>query len=449
MSSIRASPPSSSIVAEAADHLTGLPTRGAFERCLLQSLSDEGQHCALLLIDLDRFKTVNDELGHVTGDILLQRVGSRLRAAVRSSDAVFRFGGDEFAVLLRLSDTRRELIPIATRIIELMKRSFLIEGQLVHIGCSIGVAIAPEHGSGMRELINRADLALYEAKSNGGNCHVQFVARLQEKEFARRNGEQELRRALALRQFELHYQPQVDDKNGLIGFEALIRWRHPERGLVPPLEFLSMAERIGLMGPIGEWVLRAACEEATRWPAHIRVAVNASASQVDDASFAEIVRRALKAAGLPGSRLEIEITEEAIFRNANAAMSAFASLREQGVTVAIDDFGTGYSSLSQLAHFPFDRVKIDRSLAGVDGDHPRMRALVRAIASLGKGLGLNTLAEGVENEGHLARLKEDGCEAMQGYFIGRPAPADQLPAIIEKFSPASEGQLAADERKNE
>jgi predicted signal transduction protein with EAL and GGDEF domain len=316
---------------------------------------------------------------------------------------------------------------MAARIIEVMRRSFLIEGQLTHVGASIGIATMPGDGGAAQELMRSADLALYESKSTGGGRATFYERTLLEKEQVRRNGEMELRRALALRQFEVHYQPQMDIAGKLVGFEALIRWRHPERGLVAPLTFLPVVEKVGMMAQVGEWVLRTACTEAMKWPEDIRIAVNVAPSQLGSDEFVDRVRGILEATGLPGHRLELEITEESLTGDPVAVGARLQELRSLGISLAIDDFGTGYASMSQLATFPFDKIKIDRSLAGTT---PRERALIKAITQLGGDLGLSTLAEGVESEDQMLQLHRDGCDFLQGYHLGRPMPAEEVGRLI-------------------
>ncbi len=410
------------------DFLTGLASRAKFEANLEAAIAC-GAAISVMLIDLDHFKAVNDTLGHEAGDTLLKRVGQRLKSSMRGGDLAARFGGDEFALLICDNISPAEISGIAGRIVEVMRRSFLIDGQLAHIGASIGIARFPLDGSNARELLRSADLALYESKSAGGGRATNFGPKLLAKDQLRRNGEFDLRRALALRQFELHYQPQMDSNRKLVGFESLIRWRHPERGLIPPLEFLPVIERVGMMAQVGEWVLRTACLEAMNWPGDISVAVNVAPSQLADGQFAGRVRQVLEATGLPPRRLELEITEESLVGDPAAVGVLLSELRELGVSLAIDDFGTGYASMSQLATFPFDKIKIDRSLTGSD---PRERALVKAIAQLGDDLGLTTLVEGVESQDQMIRLTNDGCEIMQGYHLGRPMPASAVAVFLER-----------------
>jgi len=417
------------------DSLTKLANREFFESALQEGLTrTPREHVAVLLIDLDRFKAVNDTLGHAAGDALLRLVAERLQSAVRSSDLVARFGGDEFAILIDPAPSTEEPIGIAQRILDLVQRTYFIEGQLVNVGTSIGIALSPVHGNDGVVLLRNADLALYHSKSSGrGQFHF-FDVSMEKRALDRRTNELELRKALALRQLELHYQPQVDTPVGhLVGFEALIRWRHPVRGLIPPGMFLPIAEEIGVIVPIGDWVLRTACRQATKWPEHLTVAVNASPLQFDAGNFAESVRRALQTTGLPGERLEIEITEGILLRNSERVLETLHELRAMKVSIAMDDFGTGYASLSQLAKFPFDKIKIDRSLAGFEGDDLKQRAIVRAITALGQSLGIRTLAEGVENRDQLARLQDDGCSSVQGFLFGKAVPVSELDAVISQL----------------
>ena len=418
------------------DPLTGIANRPFFETAVEKALQKSpAARLAVMFIDLDRFKAVNDTLGHAAGDTLLKLAASRLQSAVRGSDLVARLGGDEFAVLINPSLSREEPDRIGRRILDLVQRTYMIGGQLVNVGTSIGIAQSPDDGADCKTLLKNADLALYHSKALGRATFQFFDPSMEKRAQDRRASELELRKALALRQLELFYQPQVTTPNDrLVGFEALIRWRHPIRGLIPPNMFLPLAEEIGVIVPIGEWVLRTACREALKWPSDITVAVNASPLQFDAGNFAESVRRALEITGLPGERLEIEITEGILLRNDEAVIKTLHEIRAMKVRVAMDDFGTGYASLSQLARFPFDKIKIDRSLAGFEGDNVKQRAIVRAITSLGQSLGVCTLAEGVENADQLARLQTDGCSSVQGFFFGKPVPADQLNEIISRLN---------------
>lgn len=417
------------------DGLTGLASRPYFEEAVTAALAHQpAEPLAVILLDLDRFKAVNDTLGHPAGDALLRLVGERLKAAVRKNDLVARLGGDEFAVLVQPISGQEEPLSIVQRILDLVQRTYLIEGQLVNVGTSIGVAVCPGDGQDFARLLKNADLAMYHSKVSGKSTYHFFDTAMEQRAQNRRTNELELRRALALRQLEVFYQPQVNTDTGrLFGFEALVRWRHPERGLISPLDFLPVAEEIGLIVPIGEWVLRTACREATKWPDDITVAVNASPLQFETVRFADSVKRALAASGLPGSRLEIEVTEGILLKNDDIVSGILAELRKMDVRIAMDDFGTGYASLSQLAKFPFDKIKIDRSLSGFEGENLKQRAIVRAITALGQSLGVCTLAEGVENQDQIVRLKQDGCSSVQGYFFSKPVPSSALPDIISRL----------------
>ena len=419
------------------DHVTGLAPRSIFEGAVKAAIAQPGAgSSAILMLDLDRFKAVNDTLGHAAGDALLRLVAERLQVAVRRSDVVSRFGGDEFAILLETVDGPGHAAAVAGRILDLVQRSYLIDGQVANIGVSVGIAFAPEHGTACEGLIHAADLALYDAKDSGRAAFRFYDPGMRQRAHARREIELDLRRALALRQLELHYQPQTTVRGRLVGFEALLRWRHPTRGLVPPSEFISLAERIGVIVPIGDWVLRTGVKEALGWPDDVTLAVNVSPLQLESPDFAERVGRILLASGFPGRRLEVEITESMLIQGGERAVGVLNALRDLGARVVMDDFGTGYASLSQLARFPFDKIKIDQSLTGADGEDAKKRAIVRAIAALGRSLGVCTLAEGVEGGEQLAALESDGCASVQGYLFGRPVPASGLGDLIARLHAA-------------
>lgn len=422
------------------DPLTGLPNRGVLGHSLVQACADvraEGGSLAVLVVDLDRFKSVNDTLGHPVGDMLLRTVSERLKSVVRTDDLVSRMGGDEFAIVL-MRQAEKDAASAAARIVELMKRPFLLRGHVVNIGASVGIALAPHDASDADTLLIQADLALYQAKANGRGTFSFFRPELQERAQARRTLEQELRKALMLRQYELYYQPQFDvDTGKLSGFEALLRWKHPTRGLINPAAFVPLLEELGLILPVGEWVLRTACFEAMRWPHELSVAVNVAAPQFESDRLTATVAAALATSGLPAHRLEIEVTETALLHNGDATRAALHVLRDMGVKIAMDEFGTGYSAMSQLRSFPFDRIKIDRSFvdgAVVNGNDA---AIVRTIAGLGVILGMRATAEGVETAEQLEQIRSHGCTEVQGYLLGRPVPETELNAVITAFAGAT------------
>lgn len=421
------------------DSLTGLLTRGS----LLGALTGEAsakprQTFALLALDLDRFKAVNDTLGHPVGNGLLRAVGKRLRGCIRAGDLAGRLGGDEFAVLLPRLASEAEASAVAARIVEMLSRPFLIDGHSVVIGASVGIALFPTDATEPEALLRCADLALYQAKAEGRGDQCRFVPALRARAEARRQLESDLRAAIGLGQFRLHYQPQVDLTTGrIVGFEALLRWQHPERGLVGPAEFVPLAEEIGLIVPIGGWVLRTACREAAGWPDRTTcVAVNVAAPQLVRREFADQVHAALVDSGLEPGRLEVEVTETALLHDTSVARANCLALRAIGVRVSLDDFGTGYSSLTQLRDFPLDRVKIDRSFVADMATKTDNAAIVGAIAALGASLGLRTTAEGVETEGQLAALRERGCTDAQGFLFSRPVPGDEVQGLLARQAAA-------------
>ena len=413
------------------DALTGLVDRSAFRAKLEAALADwrpESASPAVLMVDLDRFKAVNDALGHPAGDALLRIAAKRLRAAVRGGDVAARLGGDEFAVLLAAPVTPEAAAQVAARLVDLLGRPYMVQGQAASVGASVGLAFAEADCTTVDALIGRADMAMYQAKANGRGRVGFFSPMLQQRADLRRQTEQDLRAALPLGQLELFYQPQYDLELGqLSGFEALLRWRHPLRGLVPPDDFIPLAEEIRLISKLGEWVLRTACTEAARWPGAMTVAVNVAAQQFESGRLVGIVEAALQDAGLPGSRLELEITESALLNDPGGLVTAqLIALKAMDVAVSLDDFGTGYSSLSQLRSFPFDRVKIDRSFVNDV-------AVVRAIAAMGSSMGMRTTAEGVETAAQLDNLRREGCHEVQGYFLGRPLPASAIPETLSRL----------------
>ena len=412
------------------DPVTGLASRPCFERAVTAHLAEAPQApVSMLVLNLSRFKAANDALGHAAGDTLLRQVAERISSVVRNDGLTARLDGDEFAVLICRSPTMNEPSEMATRILEMVQRAYLVEGKVANVGAMIGIARYPGDGTDCTSLLRRADLALCQSRRSGHSSFRFFDPHMEVNAEADRDNE--LRRAQVLRQLEVFYQPQVDTAaNRLIGFEALLRWRHPERGLIPPGDFLPLAEKTGAIVSIGDWVLRTACREAMTWPGDLVVAVNASPVQFDTGRFADSVRRDLRVTGLPGERLEIEITEGLLLRHDEANLRTLYDLRSMKVRIVMDDFGTGYASLGQFARFPFDKIKIDRSLAVSAGKNIKQKAIVRAITALGDTLGIRIMGEGVENTEQLERLKEDGCTQVQGFLFGAPVEASKLPEII-------------------
>ncbi len=416
------------------DVLTGVANRLFFDHHLGERLgelaSGQVQRVTVLFLDLDRFKAVNDTLGHPVGDALLCKVAERLQSLMPENGALARLGGDEFAMVL--TDLEREpTATLAAKIIELVQRTYLIEGQVVHIGVSIGIANAPEDTSARSQLLKYADLALYHSKASGRCVFHFFTPDLAARAQERRQMELGLRRALVLRQFEIHYQPQIDVESGsILVMEGLLYWRNPERGLIAAKEFLPVAEEIGFSLAIGEWMLKTACKEAARWPGEVKVALNISAMDFEAAKFPVAVGAALKAAGLPGSRLEIEVTEDVLLRNGLQVKETLEQLRRLDVRVAMDSFGTGFASLSQLVNFPFDTIKIDSSLSGLRMNDAKSRAIVQAISALGRTLGIATLVEGIATSNHLDAVRADGCQTLQGFYCGKMHTVADLPTLF-------------------
>jgi len=415
------------------DPLTGLLNRTRFYDLFAVHAASrriEDRQLSVLMIDLDRFKPVNDTHGHAAGDLVLRMVGDRLRAASRGRDLVARLGGDEFAILVAAAEDAAEAL--AGRIVEeLGSRPFLIDGQAIFVGASIGIASAPRDGTDPADLLHNADLALYAAKADGKGRVRQYDPALDERLRERRRTEDGLRRALAEGGLELHYQPLVDSGTGRVtSAEALVRWRDPERGLVPPAEFIGVAEETGLIGALGDWVMRTACLEAAGWPAEMTVAVNLSPVQFREPGLARTIRRALDEAGLAPSRLELEITEGVLLTDERRTLDTLNELRGAGVRISMDDFGTGYSSLSYLRRFPFDKIKIDQSFVRQLPQDPESAAIIRAIISMGRSLGMTTTVEGVETADQFAFSRSEGCDYIQGFLVSRPLPAEDFRAFL-------------------
>lgn len=415
------------------DALTRLPNRVLFQERLEQAmaLAGRGGGCAVLCLDLDRFKLVNDTLGHAAGDSLLQATADRLQACVREVDTVARLGGDEFAIVQLAVEQPENADLLANRIIAAFQKPFDLDGHQTFGGISIGIAIAPGDGSSPEKLLKNADIALYLAKSEGRGTARFFEPEMDARIQLRRTLELDLQHAITRHEFELYYQPLINLAVGKVtGFEALLRWNHPVRGLVSPLEFISVAEDTGMIVAIGEWVLRTACFEAENWPADISVAVNLSPVQFKKGDLVACVHAALESSGLRPDRLELEITESVLLDNTTATLGVLHELRALGIVVALDDFGTGYSSLSYLRSFPFDKIKIDQSFVRELVSNKESMSIVRAVTGLGQSLSMRTTAEGVETLEQLNKLREEGCTEVQGYFFSRPRPASELPALI-------------------
>ena len=420
------------------DKLTGLPNRVLFHERLAEATARarRGEKFAVLCLDLDHFKAVNDTLGHPVGDALLRAVTERLQAELRETDTVARLGGDEFAVLQVSVEQPRDATALARRLIESIGVPYEVCGHQVVVGTSIGIALAPDDAEDPDTLLKNADLALYRAKADGRAAWRYFEPEMDARMQARRLLELDLRRALAADEFELYYQPLVNLGTGRpTGFEALLRWHHPERGLVPPAEFVPLAEEIGLIGAIGEWVLRRACAETASWPGRSKIAVNLSPAQFrNGAALLSTVAEALATSGLEPGRLELEITEGVMLYDTEETLTTLHLIRAMGVAISMDDFGTGYSSLSYLRRFPFDKVKIDQSfvreLGATGGD---CAAIVRAVVGLCGDLGMTTTAEGVETQEQLDRLTAEGCTEVQGYLFSRPVPAADVPRLLDRL----------------
>jgi diguanylate cyclase (GGDEF)-like protein len=411
------------------DALTDLPNRLLFREKMEDGLArvQAGEESmAVMCLDLDNFKAINDSLGHPIGDKLLQGVGKRLANILDPKDTIARLGGDEFAILLR-QGTSTDAEMLARRLIDTVCEPIAIDGHEINTGISIGIAVAPDNGISGDHLMKCADLALYRAKAEGRNGFRFFETAMDLQMRARHALEVDLRRALAEGEFHLVYQPVVRlDTGETTGMEALLRWTHPERGAIPPVEFIPVAEETRLIMPIGEWVLREACTEAARWPESIRVAVNLSAVQFRNRNLVATVMNALAAAGLSARRLELEITETVLMQEDDTILSMLHQLRGLGVRIAMDDFGTGYSSLGYLRSFPFDKIKIDRSFVSGKCSTAESEAIIRAIAELGTTLGIETTAEGIETTQQMELVRRAGCTEGQGYLIGRPRPISEL-----------------------
>jgi diguanylate cyclase (GGDEF)-like protein len=414
------------------DALTDLPNRALFHERLRQELDQiaPGEQVAVLYIDIDEFKSVNDSLGHMIGDELLKSVASRLGQCVNVSDFVARLGGDEFAIVQTAVKDPAEVVDLVTRAYDAIRAPYECLGHQVTSDASIGIALAPQHGADLDQIVKNADLAMYAAKSAGRRTWRFFQPAMDAQVRARRMLETDLRKAIADRALEVYYQPCVSlNSNQITGCEALVRWRHPERGMISPAEFIPIAEDTGLINELGEWVLATACAEATAWPDDLRLAVNVSPVQFRSGTLALKIVAALAASGLAASRLELEITEAVLIRDDDIALEILHQLRAIGVRIALDDFGTGYSSLSYLQRFPFDKIKIDRCFVN-DIAEPGGSSIVQAVVNIAAARHMTTTAEGVETQRQQELLRTLGCTEMQGYLFSPPKPAAETKRLL-------------------
>jgi len=425
------------------DALTDLPNRALFREQIERELDKAagGEQFALLYIDVDEFKGINDSLGHHVGDELLKAIAGRIRACLKPGDLIARLGGDEFAVIQTGIESSSDVLAFVTRIHEAIRQPYHCLGHQLSTDASIGIALAPQDGADLDQLIKNADLAMYGAKAEGRRTYRFFVPEMDASARARLSLEQDLRQALVNGGFEIHYQPLVNLRSGEVsGCEALLRWRHPQRGMVSPAEFIPIAEDTGLINELGDWVLRTACNEAATWPAHVRLAVNVSPVQLKCDTLALRIAGALAASGLEPHRLELEITEAVLIRDDEAALSILHQLRSIGVRIALDDFGTGYSSLSYLKRFPFDKIKIDRCFVADIAETSGAPVIVQAVVNIASASNMTTVAEGVETEAQREMLRTLGCTEMQGYLFSKPRPAAEVRGL---FGPGDALPVAA------
>jgi diguanylate cyclase (GGDEF)-like protein/PAS domain S-box-containing protein len=412
------------------DTLTGLPNRLQLNETLgkaMETADKWNRRCGFMMIDLDRFKSVNDTLGHPVGDRLLARVSERLRSIMTSNELCGRLGGDEFAIVIKDAGDPEYMEALANKIIETLSRPYEVDQHTLYIGASIGTAIGPRDGRTVEMLMRSADLALYRSKDEGGGAHNQYEPTLHVHAEERRVMEIALRKALDNKEFSLNYQPVVcADSGGVVGFEALLRWHSADFGFVSPAKFIPLAEDARLIVPIGEWVMRTACIEAMNWPTTVKVAVNASADQLTDPGFLPMVLSALQESGLPAQRLEIEVTESIFLREGTGAIEVLDQIIALGINLSLDDFGTGYSSLGYLRKTRFTTIKVDRSFVqGAAKKVPESLAIIRAVVAMADSLGMSTTAEGAETEAEVKMIQQLGCRKIQGYYFGRPMqPAD-------------------------
>jgi diguanylate cyclase (GGDEF)-like protein len=429
------------------DTLTGLPNRMMLNEALGDAMRYAEQwrtKCAFLMIDLDRFKAVNDTLGHQVGDQLLAKVSARLKGLMSDNTICGRLGGDEFAVVIRDAPSNDVVDRVAQAVIEQLSAPYEVDHHSLYVGASVGSAIGPRDGTTVETLMRNADLALYRSKEEGGNVHFTYEPALHAHAEERRKLEFSLRRALERNEFKLVYQPVVDATDEtIVSFEALLRWHSEEHGFVGPDKFIPLAEDTRLIIPIGEWVLREACREAMNWPSNTKVAVNVSGEQLLDPNFAASVVGALASSGLPAQRLEIEVTESIFVRDAVTANAALEQIMSLGSSVALDDFGTGYSSLGYLRKLRFSTIKVDRSFVqGAATGNPESLAIIRAVVAMADSLEMSTTAEGVETEAELAMIRKLGCKKIQGYYFGRPMAAADARGLFAKTILQRRGEAA-------
>jgi diguanylate cyclase (GGDEF)-like protein len=424
------------------DSLTGLPNRRHFRSVLEGICTANAQHTrragsrfAVLFLDVDRFKVINDTLGHRIGDMLLQDVSERLRAVVQTQDTLARLGGDEFAIIVADFNSRTEIETLANAIVESIVRPYEIDGYQIRSSISIGIAVGPSDGRNVDELLMAADLALYAVKAECRGSFKFYHTSMNAELNNRRQIEMDLRQAIERRELELHYQPIINlAKKTVVGFEALARWRHQQRGLVPPSVFIPVAEESGLIISIGEWALREACRAASQWPEELRISVNLSPAQLLAPNMIDVVKNALSEAGLDPHRLEIEITERIFIEDTSATLRMLKRLKNLGIRIAMDDFGTGYSSLSYLRRFPFDKIKIDRTFVSDLATGTEHVAIVQAVVSIARALGMSTTAEGIEVAHQQEFLAALGCDEGQGYLFSPAVPLENVPAIIAEWN---------------
>jgi diguanylate cyclase (GGDEF)-like protein len=420
------------------DSLTKLPNRDTFNELLHHAIERAHRHqrqFALLFIDLDRFKVINDSLGHDAGDILLLETADRLRDALRGSDVVARLGGDEFVVILEQTAEREDVENIARHLLSVLSQPLQLSGHECHTTASIGIAMYPSNGADVQTLTKNADMAMYLAKEDGKNGFRFFTKEIKTQSIERLTLESALRRALERDQFALHYQPKVDMATGQItGVEALLRWTHPELSVLPPMQFIPLAEETGLIVPIGRWVLKEACAQNMAWQRRglrpVSMAVNLSPRQFADERLLQDIDEALAASGMSPVLLQLEVTESMVMRNVSRAIKVLDAIQSRGIRLAIDDFGTGYSSMSLMKQFPIDTIKIDRSFVRDLPQDTEDRAIAQAIISMGKALGMTVVAEGVETTAQEAFLRDHACDEMQGFLYGKPVTPQQMADLL-------------------